>query len=175
MLLFDQGEKIILEVRRHWFVIAVELAVLALFALAPFFLVSVLAPYLPAELAAFLSRKAALFIYALWFLYLWMFGFLFWTDYYLDVLVLTNKRIIEFEQKGLFNYEASSFRLDRIQDVTTETSGLIAHLLGFGDIHIQTAGRDREFLMRSVARPESVKQIILNAHHQALAGAGSGA
>ena len=173
MLLLDQDEHIVLEVRKHWFIALSGLFGFVLLAvLPPVLLLSGLLDRVPSSVSALFTGRGALFIYFLWLLYLWIGGFLFWTDYYLDVLVLTNKRIIEFEQRGLFGHEVSSFRLDKVQDVTTESYGLIPHLLKFGNVQIQTASGGREFFMRGIANPEVVKQVILSAHHEAVGKAG---
>ena len=84
-----------------------------------------------------------------------------WTDYYLDVWMVTDKRVIDIEQKGFFHRQTSVFRIERIQDVTVETHGIVATLLNFGDIHVQTAGEGQEFIMRGIANPKYVRRVIL--------------
>jgi len=84
-----------------------------------------------------------------------------WTDYYLDVWTVTDKRIIDQEQQGLFHRRTSVFRIERIQDVTIEVRGIVATLLNFGDIHVQTAGEAQEFIMYGIAHPKYVREIIL--------------
>jgi hypothetical protein len=57
------------------------------------------------------------FFFILWVLTLWIFFFLDWTKYYLDVWYVTQKRIIIIDQKALFDREISNVRFDKIQDV----------------------------------------------------------
>ena len=90
-----------------------------------------------------------------------------WTDYYLDVWMVTDKRIIDIEQKSFFHRQTSVFRIERIQDITIETRGIIATLLNFGDIHVQTAGESQEFIMRGIANPKYMRRIILRQQDRA--------
>jgi len=51
-----------------------------------------------------------------------------------------------------------------------EIAGVIPTLLNFGDLHIQTAGEDRNrmIILRDAARPQKVKEIILGFHSKVL-------
>ena len=91
---------------------------------------------------------------------------MFWTLYYLDVWIITDKRIIDIEQKGIFNREISTFRTDNIQDVTIEIRGIIGTFLKFGDIHIETASENNSFVIREALNPERVKEVILKQHNE---------
>ena len=68
------------------------------------------------------------------------------------------------EQHGFFRREIASFRLERLQDVTTEVRGIVATFLKYGDVHVQTAGTDREFVFKYAANPKEVKEKILTEH-----------
>jgi len=87
--------------------------------------------------------------------------FIAFMNYYLDVWVVTTKRVLEIEQHGLFNREYSEFTLDRVQDVSIETKGMLSTFLKFADIHIQTAGTNRDFYFRQVPHADQAKDAIL--------------
>lgn len=160
----DTNEQILATVRRHWFALVGPVVGVVFFALLPFIILAVVRSLsLPfaLELGGQVSTLAV-FGYSAWLLLLWVFFFVTWTDYYLDVWYVTNKRIVDAEQKGLFHREVSSLHYGKIQDITVETRGLIATIFGFGDLHVQTAGEDREIVLRIAANPEKVKQIISN-------------
>ena len=93
-------------------------------------------------------------------LLLWMKFFAVWSDHWLDAWVITNKRIIDIEQKGFFRREVSSFPLNRIQDTTYNISGILAMWLHFGDVRIQTASITDDLVMRQVPFPEDVKEHV---------------
>ena len=168
MIHFDKNEEVIYEVRKHWFVFFTQAFFLILGAVAPFFL------YLTARLF-FLSETfqitydwflVVIFFYSLWVLSLWIVFFLEWTNYYLDVWYITDKRIIDVEQKGMFNREISNLRFDRIQDVTVKVEGVLATFLRYGDIKVQTAAESsQDFFMHYAAKPDLVKKIIFNQHN----------
>lgn len=105
--------------------------------------------------------KWKVFGYSLWFLLLWVVFFIEWTDYYLDLWVITDRRIIDVEQKGFFHREVTSFKFEQIQDITVETRGLIETFLKFGTLHIQTAGHNREIVIRDAHQPEDARTLIL--------------
>ena len=161
MITLLEGEKIVLMRRRHWFVIASEAAIILLMALAPFALFfSSLAVFPQAK--EFLSSYLALIIFyiAIWLQFLWMFFFTAWTNYYLDVLLVTNKRVVDIEQIGLFKRDIAELRLESIQDIKIEVIGIIQSLLKMGNLHIQTAGYSKEVLLRNVPEPYKIKDLI---------------
>ena len=102
-----------------------------------------------------------IFAISIWTLIAWIKLFTIWTDYYLDVWFITNKRIIDIEQKGFFRREISTFRMERIQDITIEIKGILQTFLDFGDIHVQTAGESQEFIIRGIGHPKQIKEIIM--------------
>ena len=160
MILLEKDETITFTVRKHWFVFFVDIISISAFLLLPI-LVAIAFRYLnyfvtiPGNTVALASVIIALLL-----LYIWTAAFLIWTDYYLDILILTNKHIIDVDQRGLFSREISTFRLDKIQDVTAEADGIIPTLLKFGTIHIQTAGEDREFLVHGIPKPFDIRHTI---------------
>lgn len=98
---------------------------------------------------------------ALFSLFLWSFIFVVFIDYYLDVWIVTNERIVNVEQKGLFRRETSELRLENVQDLTTEISGIIETFFDFGNLYVQTAGKRERFLFKSIPHPERVRDVIL--------------
>lgn len=82
------------------------------------------------------------------------------TDYYLDTWIVTNERIINIEQKGLFSRVVAELHLNHVQDVTSETRGVLATILSYGDVHIQTAGTRERFFFKQIDNPDDVKRII---------------
>lgn len=155
----DEHERVLLVLHRHWFVIARELAIvlfLLLFGIAAFLSRDIL--YKFADQSALASFSAFLMI--IYVLALLELAFAIWLNYRLDVWIITTRRVIDVEQRGLFNREISEFLVGRIQDITTEVPTIIATLLGFGTMTIHTAGEET-FVVRDVPRMEEAKKIIL--------------
>lgn len=167
MIKFEDGEKIIKIVRRHYLVILPMAITLMLAAIAPIVLGSILVsgfipvdPDITRAIIEF-SAKWKVFGYSLWLLILWIIFFIEWTDYYLDIWIITDRRIIDVEQKGFFNREVTSFRYEQIQDITVETRGLIETFFKFATLHIQTAGHNRDIMIRDAHYPEEARSLIL--------------
>ena len=74
------------------------------------------------------------------FMYTWLFFYRGFLDYFLDVWAVTNHRILNIELEGLFKRTVAEVKLFRVQDVTTEQTGLLSHFFGYGDVHVQSAG-----------------------------------
>jgi len=97
----------------------------------------------------------------LFYLFTLLFFYRSWLDYYLDAWVVTNHRILSVELQGLFNRTVSEHKLFRIQDVTTEQVGFLAHFFHYGNVHVQTAAAKQRFVFEEVSEPEKVAQRIV--------------
>jgi len=64
-------------------------------------------------------------------------GFLNW---YFDVFIITDERVIDIDFKNLIYKNITSTKLDNIQDVTYSVSGPLPSLLDYGNVLVQTAG-----------------------------------
>ena len=156
-----EGEEILLIVRRHWFNIVQNLFsifVMMIFLIGSFLFIPFLFPIFttPAFNGVFLFLEN-IFAMAVWILF-----FLVWIDYYFDVWIITNKRVVNVEQKGLFSRDVSELELEKIQDVTTEVLGIIPTFLNYGNIYIQTAGKTERFVFADVPDPYAIKDLIMN-------------
>ncbi len=160
MLHLQEGEHIDIKSRKHWFLLFRNSVGILIVYLIPFivwqFISSAQGVTLPPFNPALLTLMAST-----WTLLVWAKFFALWTDYYLDIWIVTDSRIVNIDQKGLFNREVSTLRIERIQDITVEINGIVATVLGFGDVHVQTAGESEEFLIKGIANPEHVKRKIL--------------
>lgn len=168
MLPLHEGERVIAEFRRHWFVIFAE--GLPLFLLA--FLPAVLwwGRGVVGALGDSGIRVEAFLFFAttLWLLALWLIFFILWTNYYLDVLIMTDRRIVRIEQHTFFSREIAECRLDKIQDIGAEMHGLIATVFKFGNLHLQTAAEGGNFSMKNIPDPYEAKELIARLHNQAM-------
>lgn len=96
-----------------------------------------------------------------YFLYIWLFFFFTFIDYYLDVWIITNERIINIEQEGFFSRTISDLRLFRVQDVTSEVKGVLPTMFGYGEVYVQTAGEQNRFNFEQVPNPDSIRDVII--------------
>lgn len=154
-------EQVLLVLHRHWFDISSQfflLFVVAFMLIGSFF-------YLPLAFPDIAhGQYTNLFVFGenLFFMFIWITSFLVWVDYYFDVWIVTDQRIVNIEQKGLFAREVSELELEKIQDITTDVNGIIPTFMNFGDLQIQTAGKEEKFLFHNIPDPYEVKNIIMN-------------
>ena len=160
----EPGEHVVLQLRRHWLLFLGELLPYAILAILPF-----AAPKLLA-LAPPLAGYAGLFNYSepvmrttlgVWLLISWTGAWGAFTKYFLNAWILTSQRVVTIKQRGFFKREVSSLLLARVQDVTTNVTGILFSLLGIGNIKVQSAGADVEFTMRGIPRPEQMRDLIM--------------
>ncbi len=155
-----EHEQIFTVIHRHWFNILshfIAIIFLTLGTLLFFFL----APMAAQALTLSLSPALVSFIATTLLLFLWLYAFFIWIDYYFDVWVITEERILNVEQKGLFTRVISEVNLVRVQDVTTKVEGFIPTILGYGDIFVQTAGEEKNFHFRNIGNPDEHKDEIM--------------
>ena len=95
------------------------------------------------------------------FLFAWLFLFQAFMDYYLDIWIVTSRRILSIEQTGLFSRTVSELRLYRIQDVTATITGPLHTIFGYGDVEIQTAGEKLHFTFEDIPSPNGIAKSIL--------------
>ncbi|MFZ3031894.1 MAG: PH domain-containing protein [Candidatus Moraniibacteriota bacterium] len=159
-----ENEQILQVIHRHWFNITVHLGVMFLLS---FFLLGSISfiPFLFPE-TALENTSFFAFIQSTILLFMWTYGFLTWIDYYFDVWIVTNERIVNIEQRGLFARSISELRFSRVQDVTASASGLVSTILNFGDVSVQTAAEEERFVFRQVSDPFAVKDRIMTLSRQ---------
>ena len=158
MIHLGKDEKILMVLHRHWIVILGRFLGGILFLLLPAALnataaifgidLTIASPYLEFFTVIYLMIIVATL-------------FIFWMDYYLDVWIITSERIIDIEQKSLFNREISEFMLDKVQDVTVKVPNMLATFMKYGNLTIQTAG-ERSFTVRQIPNFYEAKNLIMD-------------
>ena len=169
MTTIPADEKMVMKIRRHWFVIASEASGVSAMFFVPLvlYLVALKSDFggliIPGD-----TTYLAIALFSMWGLFVWLLFCKMWTDYILDVWIITDKSLIDVEQRGFFNREISTLRLEKIQDVTVHVVGIMPSFLRFGQIRVQTAGASREFIMHDIENPHLVKSLILRLHDEAI-------
>jgi len=156
----EKDEHVILQVHRHWFFLITHAVLLVAVLALPFIAYKMLVSY-GAIAAASITLSAGWTLGALWVLFGWTMYFKFWTLYWLDIWVVTNKRLIDIDYKRLFDRDIAIMNLSSIQDVTVRVTGVFASLLKFGAVAVQTAGESREFVIDQIAHPEKLHEVLV--------------
>lgn len=82
-------------------------------------------------------------------LLLFFYHFILW---YFTIYLVTNQRIRQVTQKGVFGKDVVELRLSKIQNISYNIPGFAGEILGFGTIVIQTFVGD--LVIRNVEHPE---------------------
>jgi len=158
----ESSEKIFLLIRRHWiiffaiflfiFILLVPVAILLIYWLSNSDIFSDL-----------LGNFVIIFgsIYTLSVLGLSLYGFV---NYYLDVYIVTNRRIVDIKQNGFFRRNIAELHLHQVQDVEAKVEGFFQTLFHFGNIYIQTAGERENFVFEDVPHPYTLTKKIVELH-----------
>lgn len=165
-----KDEHILRIIHRHWFDIFVQyLPVLGVLLLI---LLSFLAmPFIFGTYTSEASVPIFFFLQTFILIILWIYCFLLWTDYYLDIWVITTDRVINIEQRGLFVRHISELQFSQIQDITTEVGGFFPTILNYGDVFAQTAAEETRFAFHNVPNPYEVRARLMEQHRKLEEGA----
>ncbi len=164
MFALQQDEKIILKVRKHWWRLFTWGFRMAMLALIPLIVFALLAVFSVEKIDTHTINLFG-FFYSMWIAILWILFFIEWTDYRFDMWVVTNQRIVDIDQAGLFARDIATVRLSDIEDITIEMYGVFSTMLKFGTLMVQTAGSKNEFFIKNARNPEEVKEKIYSLIH----------
>ncbi len=156
-----EHEKIILFTRRHWIVFFGHIFTSVLIGgiiMAVLYAAYYYVPYFAEDPDGI---KILVTIGAIVTLMIWLVIYIGWIDYYLDVWIVSNERIVEIKQNALFNRQISELELQHIEDVSAKIIGFWGTLLGFGTIFVQTAATTEMFEFLRIPRPYEVQKVIL--------------
>jgi len=154
------NEHVVLFLRRQWFALLVIVFTFMLLTGVPL----AIGWYFQESIQSWMVHPVIgpLFVIlgSMYFLSIWLFAFLEFTDYYLDTWIITNERIINIEQEGLFHRTASELDLAAVQDTTAEIRGILQTVFTYGQVFIQTAGSKGRFHFKNIHDPEHVKELV---------------
>ncbi len=158
-------EKIYLVVREHWFLLLLKyLIVIFLFgALIAF---QTYAPGAVPALFTGIVGNVVTLVSQIYVIALVAATFLVWVLYYLNIQIITNIRIVDVDQGGLFRRRISELHIDKIEDVTSEISGILANVFQYGNVSVQTAGTVERFEFYRIPSPDQVERLILDLYEK---------
>jgi uncharacterized membrane protein YdbT with pleckstrin-like domain len=157
----EPGENIALIVRESWIFLFLEVFVWAVFAAALVLFNAFILPSLPAGLAADWGGVILLFS-QLYELFLVSALFFIILSYYLNFYVITDIRIVDVNQRGIFFLETSELHISKIEDVTSRRHGFFETLFNYGDVFVQTAGALEHFEFNNVPNPSGIEKLIMS-------------
>lgn len=160
----DKQETVIKEVGRHWIdlvPVTVSSGVLLIMALV--------LTYIAARFSSNLSSIPTGFISLIVLILLLLAAAIFGVGLFVfhqNKLIITDKHIIQIHQRGLFSRSVSQLSMAKVQDVNAKREGVIATLLNYGSIEIETAGEDDIFVFNVAARPQELADECMSIHEK---------
>jgi len=155
------NEHVLMFLHRHWIAVFRIIAMTVFFASFPVITYIGLNNY-----SAVFENDIAVAFFIIFsssfYLFVILFAFSNFVDYYLDVWIVTNERVINIEQKGLFAREISEKELGQMQDITSDVDGFWATILSYGDVYIQTAAEKERFVFKEIPFADEVARRISN-------------
>ena len=149
----EEGEAVVLFLRQHpivnlgWFTTSLVLAILPLF--FEFF-----PPYTS------LPSRFHFIILLAWYLVLFGFVLAKTMSWFYNIFILTDERMIDVDFLNLFSRVISDAKIDHIQDINSEMSGVWQTFFNYGTIFVQTAGESPQFSFQNIPQPDKVVEIL---------------
>lgn len=152
-------EKIIMFIRRHWISFLGFIGMVFGMILIMFFFYVILALFFYDFFSAWISPL--ILLASAYVLFLSAFFLVGWIDYYFDIVIITDRRIIDIRQKGLFARDIYELDILHIEDVSAKTTGILPTIFRYGDVYVQTAGTSPNFTFKSVPNPGKISRQIM--------------
>lgn len=84
-----------------------------------------------------------------------------WIIWYLDIWILTDSRLVDTQLISLFNRKISQVSLNQVQDVQVDVEGYLPTIFRYGNVKVQTAGKEGFFQLRAISEPRDAARQIL--------------
>lgn len=145
-------EEVKLLIRKHW---VIDLIVFGFFLIVVF--VPVMLGILFGNVLWGSVQESTFLLYLLGFLvyllYAGLFVYLRWLNEELDIVIITNERVITHNQIDTFHRQTGEAGIQDVQDVKGIERGLIGHLLHFGTLEITTSSNEQFFNVKHIDHP----------------------
>ncbi|PJE65121.1 hypothetical protein COU91_03330 [Candidatus Saccharibacteria bacterium CG10_big_fil_rev_8_21_14_0_10_47_8] len=79
-------------------------------------------------------------------------------------LLVTDKNLIQIVQRGLFSRKVSRLSMANVEDASAEQRGILATILNYGTLTVQTAGERENFVFYYCPTPDKFASGIIEAH-----------
>lgn len=154
------SEKVLLRINKHWIVKFKIISKFTLLCLGPITLAFIFYynGFLPQSHNA---DRIFTTIWILFFLFCLLLSFLDWFNEMIDMILVTNERIIDINQQGMFRKKVAQAELQYIQDSKGSEKGFFQTIFRYGHINIHTASSEHNpFHMENVADPMNTAEKI---------------
>lgn len=154
-------EKIIAVVHRDVFIAIKRIVFFVLLLALPIVLIYMLRLLFPNLIEIAWAWPLLLILASSYLLFIWLLFFFSLLDYSLDVWIITDIRIVDVRQDGLFSRSIAEVRLDKIQDISSQANGFFQTFLKYGNVIVQTASERNVLIFEEVDNPENIRDILV--------------
>ncbi len=158
-------ENIIYVLRRHPITFIPQILFFFILAIIPIILYFFIRNSLSDLLLGPISYPLLVLSASIYYLSILLFFYTEFIIFYLDIWIVTNDRIIDIEQQGLFSRSISELDLFRIQDVTSDTHGVLATVFKYGNVIVKTASNNINIVFKNVKNPDKVREDLIHYSH----------
>jgi len=149
----DNEEKVVLFLRRHWITNTGWILMAIILYLTPTVITTL------SILDGIPSNYRFIFI-MIWYLISTAYLIESFLTWFFNVYIITDERIVDIDFYNLIYKEVSDANIDKIQDVTYKTGGVIRTLFNYGDVMVQTASEVPNFEFLAVPLPDRVAKVL---------------
>jgi membrane protein YdbS with pleckstrin-like domain len=154
-------EEIVFHLRRHPITFLPVIFLFLILLTVPLIIYFLISNLYPTLLDGAILYPLAVLGASIYFLSIYLFFYGQFIDYYLDLWIVTNDRIVDMEQLGLFRRTTTEVDLFRIQDVTANIKGVFPTIFDYGDVVIKTASANLNIVFRNVSNPNKIREELI--------------
>ena len=148
-----QQEKVLVVARSHWVTNVGWILTAILILLAPSLLS--LVPF-----SSDISTRYKILGGFLWFLVTFAFIFERFLSWYFDVIVITDRRVIDIDFDNLLSKKFAQADILMIQDLTFKVTGFAQTMFNFGDVFVQTAAEVPQITLERIPQPQKIIMVL---------------
>ena len=109
----------------------------------------------------FIDITGKFIVYFFWYFFIFS-GYVFvnYMTWFYNISLVTNLRVVDIDFSNIVFENVSATKFPQLEDVSYSQIGIIRSIFDYGDVHIQTAGTNRNFEFLAAPHPENVLRII---------------
>lgn len=81
--------------------------------------------------------------------------------WHFNIFLITNQRLVIFEQKGIFHKNVTETAFDNIQDISYNKKGVWPTVLDYGTIIVKTASLNSKLEFKKVKNPGKIQEKLV--------------
>ncbi|MAF14202.1 MAG: hypothetical protein CMI53_04930 [Parcubacteria group bacterium] len=81
--------------------------------------------------------------------------------WYLQIFIITDKRVVDIDQKGMFRKTVSDIPLTKVGDVFYQVNGIWQTIFRIGNIYLVLTDSKTKIEIKNIAQPSKTQQLVL--------------